>query len=77
MHWVSKPKQPKNMLEEGSPQDSSLSPTPDKKRKRSVDDKEGYVVGNIIWQRQKGSDLLRKFRNYEIWASGSGYNFTL
>lgn len=62
------PKKPRNMLEGPESRDVLLPPSPGKKRKHSwcEDDKEGYVVGNIIWQRQKGNDLLRKFRNYEI-----------
>lgn len=66
MHWASKPKAPKNMLEGAESREGSQSLVPEKKRKSYKGDTEGYVVGNIVWQRQRGNDLLRKFRNYEI-----------
>ena len=29
-------------------------------------DSTDYVVGSVVWQREKGNNLLKKFRNYEI-----------
>ena len=25
-----------------------------------------YVIGDVVWHRQQGNDILNKFRNYEL-----------
>lgn len=67
MHWASRPVG-KPMIE---PESSQTGMTQESTSKSLTTASTGgnapdYVVGDVVWERQKGNDLLQKFRNYEI-----------
>jgi len=58
MHWASKPKTKPMIAPETETQSSGQLP--------ASKPAPSYVMGNIVWERHQGNDLLRKFRNYEV-----------
>ena len=76
MHWATVP-QTKPMIkpvaaEKHKQADSSAAETTGEysqskiPRLRGTDSTTDYVMGSVVWQREKGNNLLKKFRNYEI-----------
>ena len=75
MHWASVP-QTKPMIkpvaaEKHKQADSSAAETTGEYSQSKIPrlrgtDSTDYVVGSVVWQREKGNNLLKKFRNYEI-----------
>ena len=75
MHWASVP-QTKPMIkpvaaEKHKQADSSAAETTGEYSQTKIPrlrgtDSTDYVVGSVVWQREKGNNLLKKFRNYEI-----------
>lgn len=70
MHWATKAQtkpmiQPSN-AEKHPAAEAAAGEEVRSKVPRRGNDSANYVVGNVVWHREKGNDLLRKFRNYEI-----------
>ncbi|XP_067933974.1 J domain-containing protein-like [Watersipora subatra] len=59
MHWASKP-QTKPMIKAEETPRQALAPA------ISTVSAPDYIVGGAVWKRERGNDLLDKFRNYEI-----------
>lgn len=71
MHWASIP-QTKPMIKPTAPakhkpaHSSSGEHSQSKIPRQDTDNTTDYVIGNVVWQRDKGNELLKKFRNYDL-----------